>query len=914
MIAAQLSSSAHTGRKKSRRQEKMAAEEWKQCADWLVRCQILPHDHKATKRDGTAFDLAQALRDGVLICHLLNQLCPGCVDPKDFSPRPQMSQFLVMKNIRTFLQTCSKTFGLPEGSLFQPLDLFDVKDFKKVLETLSNLSKTDIAQRKYRGGFPPDTRSHHYDDDEDIYGNLQELAIENDLEDQEDIYDTVYQEDEEKIYDDLCYRPDPKRQTLVSPLQPKTKRDHCIKELLDTEKNYVDVLEMLVTHFIKPLQSHLNSQDMEIIFVCIEPLLAVHKDFLLEMNTAVKTNSPTLSDVFIRYKTKLLQYGQFCANLPRAQRHIDDLCQNEAHRTKIQECERKANESKFRLRDLLHVPMQRVLKYHLLMRELIKNTEREDEDRAQLELALEAMQDLSLYVNEVKRDHEALQFIEEIQESINDLRMPANTSLKDYGRFQKDGELKVLSHMDSRVRNRFDHRNGEKRHIFLFDKVMLMCKARGEAYSFKDAIVLGEYKTEDTAVLNDKKGEKAAQRGWNYPFIMVRLDNRMAFTFFAKTEEQRQKWVEAIALALDNTQPAAAAGGGRSYVMHTFDKPHECDVCGKLLRGIFFQGYLCQDNNMAVHKECIGKQHQAKKPRPPRPSSEHNYQIPFKGKVVEAYKGTPPPPASLRPPLHLDKDTVVDVIEQPQPSWFKGRCKGEEGYFPCKNVTMHRAIARKESYLHVQPGGVTTNGSSSPSLSATPPPPAPHSVRNGPDYVNDPASLQAYHWYVGEMERPAAQKQLDACPDGTFLIRVTNNPARRGELSLSIKYANAVRHIKVNRGPTGRFYLAEGHIFDSVQQLVEYYEKNELVDSFPDVATTLRIPYKTVATGVRILGYAVAVYDYAATSTTQVTMQLNDRIAILSKNGQDKGWWKGENLRTKKIGYFPLAYVDEEDS
>lgn len=34
---------------------------------------------------------------------------------------------------------------------------------------------------------------------------------ENDLEDQEDIYDVVYQEDEDKIYDDLCYRPSSKR-------------------------------------------------------------------------------------------------------------------------------------------------------------------------------------------------------------------------------------------------------------------------------------------------------------------------------------------------------------------------------------------------------------------------------------------------------------------------------------------------------------------------------------------------------------------------------------------------------------------------------------------------------------------------------------------------------------------------------
>ncbi len=40
-----------------------------------------------------------------------------------------------------------------------------------------------------------------------------------------------------------------------------------------------------------------------------------------------------------------------------------------------------------------------------------------------MEKALEAMQDLSLYVNEVKRDDEALQLINEIQNSIIDLAM-----------------------------------------------------------------------------------------------------------------------------------------------------------------------------------------------------------------------------------------------------------------------------------------------------------------------------------------------------------------------------------------------------------------------------------------------------------------------------------------------------------
>ena len=35
---------------------------------------------------------------------------------------------------------------------------------------------------------------------------------------------------------------------------PVTKRDHCLKELLETEKNYVDALEMTVKNFVQPLK------------------------------------------------------------------------------------------------------------------------------------------------------------------------------------------------------------------------------------------------------------------------------------------------------------------------------------------------------------------------------------------------------------------------------------------------------------------------------------------------------------------------------------------------------------------------------------------------------------------------------------------------------------------------------------
>ncbi|KAG0429496.1 hypothetical protein HPB47_023588 [Ixodes persulcatus] len=65
---------------------------WRDCADWLVRCQALPPDHRVTWGSAQLIDLANTLRDGVLLCQLLNKLLPGCVDLKEMSLRPQMSQ------------------------------------------------------------------------------------------------------------------------------------------------------------------------------------------------------------------------------------------------------------------------------------------------------------------------------------------------------------------------------------------------------------------------------------------------------------------------------------------------------------------------------------------------------------------------------------------------------------------------------------------------------------------------------------------------------------------------------------------------------------------------------------------------------------------------------------------------------
>lgn len=240
--------------------------------------------------------------------------------------------------------------------------------------------------------------------------------------------------------------------------------------------------------------------------------------------------------------------------------------------------------------------MQRILKYHLLLNELIKSTSDTHDDYQGLKKAHDAMVDLGQFINEVKRDSETLQIISDIQTSITDLEMPEKTQLRDYGRLQKDGELRMKSPDGNKIKNRY---------VFIFDKVMLMCKSiRGEQYSYKEALILADYTIQElanhtsTSFLHKERGS----HGWH---LSHRQETKTVYTFYAKSEEVKLKWLEALQRALENVCPESVALTDHTFTLYTFDQPTFCAECERLLRGIFFQGYRCSVCGVAVHKSCI---------------------------------------------------------------------------------------------------------------------------------------------------------------------------------------------------------------------------------------------------------------------------------------------------------------------
>uniref|UniRef100_A0A8C6XLR2 Vav guanine nucleotide exchange factor 1 n=1 Tax=Naja naja TaxID=35670 RepID=A0A8C6XLR2_NAJNA len=511
---------------------------WKQCAQWLIQCRVLPPNHRVTSEGAQVCDLAQALRDGVLLCQLLNNLMPQAVNLREINLRPQMSQFLCLKNIRTFLATCCEKFGLRKSDLFEVFDLFDVKDFAKVLPP-THINSLHMIVIKF-------------------------LLI---LNEDDDLYDCVENEEEEgdEIYQDLM-----RSESSVTPRMTELdKRKCCLQEIQQTEEKYTSTLESI--HQVFMLHIHLihlfltNSSGGIVFFSAMYLKRSVTQDLI-----------------------EFLLYGRYCSQIEAATKYLDQVSNISVDvRMKLEECSQRANNGRFSLRDLLMVPMQRVLKYHLLLQELTKYT-LDPTEKENLRQALDAMRDLAQCVNEVKRDNETLKQITNFQLSIENL----SQSLAHFGRPKIDGELKIIT---GEKRSKLD------RYGFLLDKALLICKRKGDSYEMKIFVDLCNYQVRD-----DSSTEKDNKK-WTHMFFLIELNGFSGYELYFKTRELKKKWMEQFEMALSNIYPENAKANRHEFYMYSFEDTTSCKACQMLLRGTFYQGYRCSKCRSPAHKECLGR-------------------------------------------------------------------------------------------------------------------------------------------------------------------------------------------------------------------------------------------------------------------------------------------------------------------
>ncbi|XP_055970365.1 rho guanine nucleotide exchange factor 38 [Sorex fumeus] len=194
------------------------------------------------------------------------------------------------------------------------------------------------------------------------------------------------------------------------------KRAKVITELIQTEQDYVRDLELCVSHVVQPLRSQqIDGLDVDSLFSNIESVLQVSARLLalLEEATAgVEPDAQIIGEVFLQLKGPLEDiYKIYCYHHDEAQGVLEAYEREEELKRHLSPCLQSLKkiymqEGKPNLLDmgsLMIRPIQRVMKYPLLLCELRNATPASHPDFGALQDACAAVRDINVNINELKR-------------------------------------------------------------------------------------------------------------------------------------------------------------------------------------------------------------------------------------------------------------------------------------------------------------------------------------------------------------------------------------------------------------------------------------------------------------------------------------------------------------------------------
>ncbi|NXM44444.1 DNMBP protein, partial [Gymnorhina tibicen] len=186
------------------------------------------------------------------------------------------------------------------------------------------------------------------------------------------------------------------------------KRSKVIEELLQTERDYIRDLEMCVERIMVPLQqAQMQNVDFEGLFGNIHVVINFSKQLLSTLET-----SDAIGPVFLTQRAELESvYRVYCQNHDEAialletyekdekmQKLLLDLLDSLRSLYSEWGCTNYINLGSFLIK-----PVQRVMRYPLLLMELLSATPEAHPDKAPLTAAVLAVKEINVNINEYKR-------------------------------------------------------------------------------------------------------------------------------------------------------------------------------------------------------------------------------------------------------------------------------------------------------------------------------------------------------------------------------------------------------------------------------------------------------------------------------------------------------------------------------
>ncbi|XP_015842872.1 proto-oncogene DBL isoform X2 [Peromyscus maniculatus bairdii] len=284
-------------------------------------------------------------------------------------------------------------------------------------------------------------------------------------------------------------------------------KNHVLNELIQTERAYVRELFTVLLGY----RSEMDNPQM---FDLMPPLLRNKKDVLFGNMAEIYEfhnnifmssledcfNAPEkVGPCFLERKDDFQMYTKYCQNKPRSEL----IWRKYSECAFFQECQKKLKH-RLGLDSYLLKPVQRITKYQLLLKELLKCS-KEGEGTTQLKEALDTMLDL----------------LKSLNDSMHQIAINGYLgNLNELGKMILQGAFSVwLGHRKGATKMKdFARFKPMQRHIFLYEKAVMFCKTRIESgegagrypsYSFKHCL-----KMEEAGITEHVKGDNRKFEIW----------------------------------------------------------------------------------------------------------------------------------------------------------------------------------------------------------------------------------------------------------------------------------------------------------------------------------------------------------------------------------------------------------------
>lgn len=246
-------------------------------------------------------------------------------------------------------------------------------------------------------------------------------------------------------------------------------RTKVAREIYSTELGYVNNLEILLKSYKEHLQNNaaqinLGVEQINMLFPKnLEMIHQFNKEFCTHLEKEIMTNKDisTVGQTFLKYGLFLKMYNEYSSDYQGCLNHYNKLVkENVLFVAELKKC-KELSQLRLGYEDLIIMPVQRVPRYSLLLRDLIKHTPEEFPDYQRLVEAEALMGQIGNYINESIRKTDNAKRIQELSAKgakFDNLITPQRFLIR-------EGTMKVE-----------EKGKKESKHFFLFNDLLVSIK------------------------------------------------------------------------------------------------------------------------------------------------------------------------------------------------------------------------------------------------------------------------------------------------------------------------------------------------------------------------------------------------------------------------------------------------------